>query len=316
LKWAPLIAVVGLAVVIGFAGTSGPPSTAALEASCAQRAAAVDLRGLGKALTVSEGASLAERGAAAGLHVFLWQGDCREIRDTEAQRQCTTKVNDTLLRLGEKLLHMASVAANPDDETARTTVRDFVYKGCLADPNRDSYPVIEASPPAPTDAPPSQPLSDRELIAKECNAHAETNLRRFDALLRLQPGSGVKGIDLQKLVVALCVDADGAGIEAEEIAESISSLLKTPGINAAFAEQIITTAYKLAANYGGTTLERTTQIDRALLGGVDGMLKLAESSREYDKFSVAEIKAALRMQEAGRGAEAAAHLWQLLVERR
>jgi hypothetical protein len=230
LKWTSSITIVGLAVAIGFiylAGTSDSSSTAALEVSCAQKAAALDLQGLGKALMGSEEASFAERGAAAGLHVLLWEGDCRNIRDTEAQQQCTTKANNTLLHLGEKLLQMSLVAANPADEAARTEVREFVYKGCLADPNRDNW-----TPPAL-----------RPVIAA---SRREANIREFRAQLDLfHPHDQFQttAVDLEDGVEKLI----RSGVSPDDAFRSILIVVQSPGINPAMAYTIADTARRMSA---------------------------------------------------------------------
>jgi len=106
---------------------------------------------------------------------------------------------------------------------------------------------------------------------------------------------------------------------AEDARKSIDTVLKAPGINPAIAEQITTTAH----NYAGQ-LRRRDDLPRVeqFAKAIDrrrrrACLKLAESSREYDKFfGPPEIKAALGHAGSRQGVPRRLRiLWELFVSK-
>jgi hypothetical protein len=111
----------------------------------------------------------------------------------------------------------------------------------------------------------------------------DDNIRKFSVTLRAM------GTDAQlsgKQAQGYLEDLEHLGIGADEAKKALVAIFTTSGVNPAFARDIVALGHDIAAAFGGDTTSRAQELNGAITGGVEGLIKFGA---QFNKFTADEI---------------------------
>jgi len=80
------------------------------------------------------------------------------------------------------------------------------------------------------------------------------------------------------------------GISAGDARKSILEIVRTEGVNPAFAKQIIETGANIAAAFGGDAIDRAKQLNEAIAAGAEAMIKLGLEVKAFDAVQAQNLR--------------------------